>query len=120
MGKSRTRRFHFAAAAALIGAAVALPVPSAEAARCPSGQMYRPSKKTCESKAGNEQFMRHTKSVKRIAPRTRTRTASTASATASQGRPQSASPFGALALPSLKCEARPGVKCTPAKLFNLE
>ena len=116
----RRPNLHAAFAAAVLAGAFAFPATAmASTYHCPSGQIYRVSKKTCESRAGNEQFIRHAQRAKHAAPRTRTASRAETDA-APRARPQAISPFGALAGPSLKCEPRAGAKCTPAKLFNLE
>ena len=120
---------------AFLGSAAALAFCSvlpADAAtyRCPSGQMYRVSKKTCAPVSQNLQFLgrarnrtnsataRATSPVDR--PSSRIATISDANAPLPAPRPLALSPYGALDLPSLKCADVSPRKCTPAKLFNLE
>ena len=94
----------------------------AEAAtpRCPSGQMYRVTKKVCAPVSQNLQFLSRGKTraaVRAASPSARVATASDANAPVPAPRPLALSPYGALDLPSLKCADAASRKCTPAKLF---
>ena len=120
------------AALALAGPAAALALCCAlpaEAAtpRCPSGQMYRVTKKVCAPVSQNLQFLSRGKTraaVRAASPSdrgtARVAIVSEANAPVPAPRPLALSPYGALDLPSLKCADAASRKCTPAKLFNLE
>ena len=134
-------RLRASCAAAALAATFGLTAP-ADAARCRPGLIYRVSKGVCEARAGNERFLHRPRIVRhiirthhhtataRIPPErppmkddgdTSPDAATPAATPPPMGRQaQSPSPFGTLALPSLRCGPHADTICKPADLFKVE
>ena len=135
-------RLRASCAAAALAATFGFTTP-ADAARCRPGLIYRVSKGVCEARAGNERFLHRPRIVRHIIrthhntatahipperPSTRDEAGGAAPDDSTQAaappqigrQAQSPSPFGTLALPSLRCGPHADTICKPADLFKVE